>query len=582
MAKQLLVIEGDDQGHFFLSIESGTLTIGDNAKNAGILVRNLHISRIHCEIEVAEERIYITNPRTTLVGPDGSPPRQELQVGGDLHLGNAHLRLQGAGVAAAPARADDDILELAPIPVEEPRRSAARSAPPATFEPAPSAEARLAKRFVVVDGADQGQIFPLPESGTVTIGKNKRNVDIVLNDLYVARVHCELKIDEDGIVVAPIGPNSTLVNGKPITRQPLNLGDVLRVGNSHLRLETAVLEDGSPRPIPSAEDDAPDEGAFEVIEEESGTADAGPDEAAQSEETFYLPHAPVDQLLELEDQVLGHFQIGPLLGRGQSGLVYRAQDLKHNHVVALKVLSPDFPADDEELQRFVRALKVVPQLHHPQLVTLYGAGKTGAYCWMSREFIEGESLARLITKLKEGGKFDWTRACRVAIHLARVLEFLHGHRVIHGNITPRNVLVRQSDKVTKLTDLMLRQALTKSQLQMAIRGRKLLVELPYIAPEQTDLYAPATSVTDIYSLGAVLYALLTGEPPFAGDSPRALLAQVQAGKVVKPSKLQRGIPVAVETAVLKMMARAPEDRFQSASDVLAELEPIAEVHGVAL
>ena len=299
-------------------------------------------------------------------------------------------------------------------------------------------------------------------------------------------------------------------------------------------------------------------------------------------ESFSVPHAPVDQLLQLEDLILGHFKIGPLLGRGQSSLVFRAEDLKTNHVVALKVLSPDFPKSDAELQRFVQALKVVPSLRHEHLVTLYGAGKSGLYCWIAREYVEGESLIRLITRLRGDGNFDWARACRVAIHLGKVLDFLHQHGVTHGNVTPRNILIPNGNKGTKLADLMLNRALQGSHLQKAIVGKKLLVELPYLPPEQTDPYAPVTPLGDLYSLGTVLYALLTGQPPFTGDSPAEILAKVREGKLVSPSKLQRGIPGLFEGAIRRMMARSPADRFQTAAEMLAVVEPIAQLHGVTV
>jgi serine/threonine-protein kinase len=278
--------------------------------------------------------------------------------------------------------------------------------------------------------------------------------------------------------------------------------------------------------------------------------------------------------------VLGHFKIGSLLGRGQSGLVFRAQNTNNNHVVALKVLSADFPKTEPELQRFIKAMKITPQLAHNHLVAIQGAGRSGPYCWIAREFIEGESVARLIHRSKEAGKFDWTRACRVAVHIGKALYFLHEHKVTHGNITPRNILVRNSDRVTKLADLMLNQALEGSKLQKAILGQKLVAELPYMAPEQTDPHATVAPRSDFYSLGVVLYALLTGQPPFVGDTPKDVLGQIREGKPEKPSKLQKGIPPDFEAAVLKMMARRPEDRFPTAVEMLGAVETIAQEHGV--
>lgn len=582
MAKRLLVIDGANQGPFFLSFAAGTMTIGGNPKESGVVLRDLHLLRIQCEVEVKDELVVVRNAEATPGTLAGAAPlRQELRPGEALPIGPAHLRLEAADAGEVPATAAVTRSEpISKIAKEAPAQGAGRPAessllPAATARVAASPQQGLAKRLHVIDGADQGRFFFLPETGTVTIGKSHKHAEIVLNDLYVSRVHCELQMEEDTVLVKHLtGQHGTLINGQPITEQQLQMGDVLRVGNSHLRLETAVGED---RPAGGSDDPG-----FEILEEEAADEAAEPEEASLPGygEAFALPHAPVDQLLQLEDQTLGHFQIGPLLGRGQTSLVFRAQDLKKNQVVALKVLSPDFPKNDAELQRFVQALKIVPNLRHIHLVTLYGAGKSGLYCWIAREYVEGESLTRLITRLKEGGKFDWTRACRVAVHLGQVLEFLHQHGVTHGNITPRNILLPHGDKPTKLTDLMLNKALEGSLLQKAVVAKKLLLELPYLAPEQADPYTPAAPHADLYSLGTVLYALLTGQPPFSGDSPKEIIAQVREAKMVKPSTLQKGIPGPFEAAVLKMMARSPADRFQTAAELLAVVKPIAHAHEI--
>src|SRR5205085_9366608 len=129
--------------------------------------------------------------------------------------------------------------------------------------------------------------------------------------------------------------------------------------------------------------------------------------------------SPADALIKLENQVLGHYQFGALLGRGQSGLVFRAHHRQTNHPVTTKVLSPDFPNGDAELQHFIKALKSVAALRHPHLVTLYAAGKTGPYCWLAREYVDGESLQALIGTHRVDGKAAWKRACRIAVHLGR-------------------------------------------------------------------------------------------------------------------------------------------------------------------
>jgi pSer/pThr/pTyr-binding forkhead associated (FHA) protein len=586
MSKRLLVIDRDDQEQFFLALEKGILTIGRNPESAEAVLPKLHISRIRCEFEVDEDLVVVRNPKSALSQASGGGPlHQELHPGQSLQIGHSHLRFAQAAEAAAMPESNvlsDFNDEMLVEDTEQPD--------PASASSDADANVRLLKRLVVVDGADKGQVFVLPEVGTISVGKSKKSCEVVLHDLYVSRVHCNLQIEDDQILVTHVsGDNGTLINGKRINQQAMRINDILRVGNEHLRLEivpaddsTSDAEEDDEETIDTDIEDGAGDYDVEVVEDESEPAEAEAVEAepADSSDPYALPHAPVDKLLKLENQTLGHYQIGPLLGRGQSSLVFRALDAKNQQLVALKVFSPDFPADDAELQRFIRALRSLSSLQNPHLLALGGAGKTGPYCWLAREYVEGESLARLIQRIASGGWFDWTRACRVAVHLGRALDFLHQHRIAHGNITPRNVLIRKSDRQTKLADLLLNRALEGSRLQKAILGKKLVAELPYLAPEQTDPHAPGTTLGDIYALGTVLYVLLTGQPPFAGSSAREMLAQIRESKVVRPSKLQRGIPAPFEAAVLLMMARRPEDRFQTAAEMLAAVQRIADEHDV--
>lgn len=593
MVKRLLFIDREDREHFSLSVENGVMTIGGNSENAEAILRDLHISRIRCEVEVDEDPVVICDGETASDSETrGLTQRRELQPGETLHVGHSYFKIGDAATtetAKAAAEPESNILSNFSDELQLEETNPPDAAPaPANDSSSAATSAHLVKQLHVIEGADKGKTFLLPEAGTITIGKSKRNAEIILHDLFVSRAHCELEIDEDSVVVTHLsGDNGTLVNGQRITHHVMQVGDVLRVGNEHLRLEVAAArhseEEEEVVEVVEAADEEEGEYDLEVVEEETESADAEPVEAltADGKDPYSLPHPPVDKLLKLEGQVLGHFQIGPLLGRGQSSLVFRALDTKNQQLVALKVISPDFPANDGELQRFIKALKLLSPLQDPHLPALCGAGKTGHYCWISREYVEGEGLVRLVQRLEQGGgRFDWTRACRVAVHLGKALDFLHSKGITHGNLTPRNVLIRKSDRLTKLADLMLNRALEGSKLQKAILGKKLMAELPFMAPEQTDPHAPGTTLGDIYSLGTVLYFVLTGKPPFTGASPREIVGHIREGKIERPSKLQRGIPAPFEAAVLSMMARRPEERFPTAAEMLDAVQRIAEEHEI--
>jgi hypothetical protein len=560
MPTQRLVIEGDDKGSFVLSVHDGTLTVGADPAHADLVLGSLRVVRIHCEVEVAEGPVLIGNDLTAT----GAPARgHALHPGHALQLGHSHVRLLDAALALAADSAEtvDD-------------------APASTAAPEQQATLDMPRRLLVVDGADRGASYPVPDNGRVTIGNNFKHAEVVLHDLYVARVHCELHVKHGRVMVMhKQGAGGTLINGKRINEQELHIGEILRVGNSHLRFEVGVAEPPDPR----SEDDS---GTFAVISATRAAEASAAMAASKSGEHATLPAqpaaapAPPDPLLQLENQVLGQYQFGALLGRGLTGLIFRAHHRQTNQAATIKVLSPEFPKTDTELQNFIRVLKLVAPLRHPNVVTVHSAGKTGPYCWIAREFIDGDSLAVLIGRLQAEGKLTWKRACRVAVQMGTALDFLHRHQITPGRITPANILLARDNKSTKLADVMLAEALRGSRLAALVHERRQLAELPYAAPEQIEPGVTTDLRATLYGLGAILYALLTGQPPFGGNSPAEIITQINDAKLVKPSKVLRDTPPPFEAAVLKLLARRPEDRFQSAAEFLDVVEPIANIHEI--
>jgi len=412
----------------------------------------------------------------------------------------------------------------------------------------------MAWQLLVIDGADKDRFFPLPEEGLVSIGSSRKNADVVLHDLYVARVHCEIRFEDQRAVVSDLDtPGGTFINGQKIKEQELRIGDVLRIGNSHLRLDLMSKEEAEAVDVEAAEDDE----AVEIVEvEEEKTAQ--------------------ERLAELEGQTIGHYEVGSLLGKGHHGMVFRARDLKTQQVVALKVLSPEFPAGSGEMQLFVKTLKLALPIQHDHMVRLLGAGKHGAFCWLAQEYVEGESLTQVLERMGSPGKLTWKHALRIGLHVGRGLEFIHKRRQIHGNLAPANVLIRFSDKHVKLNDFLLDKALEGSKLHAASLKAKLVAEMGYLAPEQTEPGAYVDHLADIYGLGALMYARMTCQPPFKGKTPEETLAMIHKAKLVPPSEHQDAIPGELDDVVLKMLARRQEDRYGRISDVLSELETVAE------
>ncbi len=548
MAKKTLVIESNHE-RFFLALQSGTLQIGDSPTHPEGTVRLLRVVRIRCEVDVDEDRDSIPVDQAGVISP------QILFAGTEVHLKHAHLRLQStaeSSSAVAPALSGSASEAPASIPSSGP------------------------KRLKVTDGGDQGRSFALPDAGIVSVGKAGGPVEIGLHDLYVAKIHCTLTIDNGTVRVTPVeGQNGTLIDNQKIARsQILMPGSVLRVGNSHLRLEVGPFPDELTAPE-SAKTNG--NGVTRALPKDGSgvmhAAGSGPRSAT---------HKVGDPFVELVDQTLGQYHIDRLLGRGHSGAVFQATNTKTAQLVALKVLASEFPSSPAELECFAQELKVAQPIRHANLVAIVGAGKTSTHCWIAREFVEGESASAVIARIAEGEKPSWTRAARVVVHLARALDLLHQHRLVHGNITPRNVLLQTSDHATKLTDLRLAEILARSQLHEKVKEKKLLAELAYLAPEQVAAGGFVDHLADLYAVGALAYALCTGRPPVTGQSPAEIRAHILNGHMSKPSLVYKKIPAAFDAVVLKLLARNQEDRYQSASAVLVDLAPLAESHDLKL
>ncbi len=407
----------------------------------------------------------------------------------------------------------------------------------------------MGMHLVVIAGPDKGRSFPLSPAAPLVVGRGK-DTDTRLTDPHASRVHCQVQFDGDQAVVVDRGTAAgTLVNGKKITQHVLKPSDVIRIGETQLRFQ----------------DDAAAE--QETVQKLPPTAAAAP--------------PPGERLMELVGKSLGRYDIGDVVAKGHAGVVFGARDTQEDRVVALKVLWPEFSRNEEEMQRFIRAMKTMLPLRHPNLVTIFGAGKTGPYCWIAMEFVQGESLTEVIQRIGVGNMLDWRHTLRVAVHIGRALEFAHGQSIIHRDITPRNILLQGVDKTAKLGDVMLAKALEGAQAEQITKPGELIGDLRYMSPERTrGNSGEIDGRSDIYSLGATLYHLLAGRPPFEGDSLVETITKIRQAPPVPPTKYQLAIPALFEGAVLKMIAKRPEERYQTAADLLKDLDRVAKFQGV--
>lgn len=410
----------------------------------------------------------------------------------------------------------------------------------------------MGMQLTVIAGPDKGRSFDVASGEKLQIGRSQ-STQTRLIDPHVSRMHCELEVQGDRVVLVDAkSAAGTFVNGKRVTQQVLRHGDIVQVGDTQLLFQDDEASDQSTLPPHSFQaKPAPAAGGAASVESLAG-------------------------------QKLSRYEIGAIIAKGQSGVVFRARDTESEQVVAFKVLRPDFSQNEQDMQRFVRAMKTVMPLRHPNLVQLYNAGRTGPYCWMAMEFVDGESLTRVIHRIGIAGMLDWRYGLRVAVHVARALEFASKHQIIHRNVEPANILIRNADKLAKLGDLMLAKALEGTLAQQITRPGELLGEVRYMAPERTRGTADIDGRSDIYGLGATVYGLLTGRPPLEGTSLPDTIMKIRQAEPEKPRKYQLAIPEAFEGTVLRMLAKRPEDRHQTAADLLEDLERVAKFQGVVV
>lgn len=243
------------------------------------------------------------------------------------------------------------------------------------------------------------------------------------------------------------------------------------------------------------------------------------------------------------------------------------------------MLWPEFCKNESEVKRFLRSVETVLPIKHPNIIRLYGAGKTAGYCWMAMEYVDGESMADVINRLGIGGMLDWQYGFRTAMHIARALELAYDQKIVHRNITPANILIANENKQVKLGDLILSKALEGKLKQDITKPGELVGDLPYMSPEQT-LGEEVDTRSDIYNLGATVYRLVTGHPPCEGENPAQTIRKIQNEEPEKPTTKQLSIPSVFEGTILKMLAKNPEDRYQNPTRLIKDLERVAEFQGI--
>jgi serine/threonine-protein kinase len=288
--------------------------------------------------------------------------------------------------------------------------------------------------------------------------------------------------------------------------------------------------------------------------------------AQQSTLTFVGPVAANDTP-RTDPRKVGPYTLIEQIGRGGMGVVYRAVHKVINRTVALKTLYPGGERRPELLARFRREGEAVARLEHPNIVRIYDFDECDGVPYYSMELVEGETLAKRLTR----GTLDHKDAAELVRVVAGAVEYAHRHRVIHRDLKPSNVLIA-ADGTAKVTDFGLAKVLDEGRGPLsetdAVMGTP-----SYMAPEQAaGRMSDVGPAADVYALGALLYESLTGVPPFASDCKLQTLALVQAGDLVSPSRLRVDVPHDLEAVCLKCLEKTPARRYPSAAALADDLD----------
>ena len=261
--------------------------------------------------------------------------------------------------------------------------------------------------------------------------------------------------------------------------------------------------------------------------------------------------------------IAGRYEILEKTGVGGMATVYVARDLVLNRQVAVKVLKEEFTTDEEFVKRFNTEAQAAASLSHANIVSIYDVGNEDNIYYIVMELVRGKTLKQIIT---EEGAIPWKWAVNIAIQIASALEMAHKNNIVHRDIKPHNIIITE-DGVAKVTDFGIAKAVSNSTITAF---GTTIGSVHYFSPEQAKGgYTDAKS--DIYSLGVVMYEMLTGKVPFDADTSVSVALKHMQESPVEPIEINENIPVAVNDIILKAMQKEPMARYQTATEMIKDL-----------
>ena len=397
-------------------------------------------------------------------------------------------------------------------------------------------------RLTVLDGSSKGTVYELEDGAELVIGRGTDS-DTAIDDVQMSRVHCRVTTDDQWATLTDAGSSSgTFVGGKLVDSKILKSGDILTIGKTGLLFEDCEIAAGG------------------------DAVTVKPDKTASG--------LPVGNNADLMGTVIFDYRLDEIIASGNNGMIYRAMDVKHDRVCAVKVMSPSFADDEEQRARFVRAMQTMLPVKHDHIVEIYNAGKTGEFCWIAMQYVDGGSLADVINDIGFDGMVDWRKVWQIGVQVTRALHEASKYKIVHRNLTPSNILRRKGDRSCLVGDLMFAKAFEGSLSYQVTGPGTIIGDIPFLPPESTRAEKLLDARSDIYSLGATLYALMTGRPPVAEGPMIDMIKAVREVVPIRPKEFQLSVDELFQDVVMKMLSKRPEDRYATSDELLRELHRI--------
>jgi len=269
----------------------------------------------------------------------------------------------------------------------------------------------------------------------------------------------------------------------------------------------------------------------------------------------------------------GRYEILEKIGDGGMAVVYKARDKQLNRFVAIKILKKEFITDQIFVENFIKEAKAAASLLHPNIVTIYDSGKDRDIYYIVMEYVEGRALSEIIAT---EAPFDYKRCIRIAKQVASALSLAHRNNIIHRDVKPHNILIT-NDGTAKITDFGIAKAVSDGTI---INDSGVIMgSVHYFSPEQSrGQYVDEKS--DIYSLGIVLYEMMTGRVPFDADNPVTIAVMHMNDTIIPPSRLVKGVPPGLDQIVMKATAKFQSDRFSNIDEMYKALDNVNFITGM--